>query len=174
MSTHNYPSNYAGSTAISDHFFSLAVTGTLKSNLKNNARLDPETIAALAGGIIAPKPTITTTDVSASPDYFDVCYELGGALTIPNKVLVRIVIYTDAYAAQTTMRKHLEMFDQDIREVVTKPDRAIGQVALRTAGSIFWVRDSVWVWVMSMSSCTPLCMFLEVTLFTKITANTTT
>ncbi|MCJ1234442.1 hypothetical protein MMC14_002403 [Varicellaria rhodocarpa] len=58
MSTYNHPSNYADPTASPNPFFSLTVTGNLNSNLKNNARLDPEAIAALARGII--KYTIVT------------------------------------------------------------------------------------------------------------------
>ena len=43
------------------------------------------------------------------------------------------------------MKSYLDSFSQDIGSVAKKPAQLLGQVALQSAYSVFWVRDAVWV-----------------------------
>ncbi|KAL2024324.1 hypothetical protein VTK56DRAFT_8806 [Thermocarpiscus australiensis] len=132
--------------------FAAAVTGDLKTTTKSNAPLDPNTIATLATGIVAAKPTVKTVGVSASATHFLVQYNIEGAPAAapaagggPVVVLADIAHHTDAAAAQDVLRQFLATFDGDVAAAASKTARPLGQVSLQTGTSVFWVRDAIWV-----------------------------
>ncbi|KAK1762874.1 hypothetical protein QBC33DRAFT_623429 [Phialemonium atrogriseum] len=66
------------------------------------------------------------------------------------RVLVDIVSLADAPSAQRAMKLYLDRFETDIAVVTKKLDQKIGQVAVQTEGSVFWVRDAMWVRVVGV------------------------
>ncbi|KAK0732939.1 hypothetical protein B0T26DRAFT_745041 [Lasiosphaeria miniovina] len=123
--------------------FTAAVTGNLASTTKSNAPLDPASIATLATGIVAPKPAVTTVSVSARSTYFAVRYSIAGAASGP--IDVEISHQTQAADAQDVLKYYLAMFDGDVAVFTKKTAKPLGQVSLQTDGSVFWVRDCLFV-----------------------------
>ncbi|KAK3375554.1 hypothetical protein B0T24DRAFT_664731 [Lasiosphaeria ovina] len=133
--------------------FTAAVTGNLASTTKSNAPLDPASIATLATGIVAPKPAVTTVSVSARSTYFAVRYSIAGAASGP--IDVEISYQTQAADAQDVLKYYLAMFDGDVAVFTKKTANPLGQVSLQTDGSVFWVRDCLFVKVNATNPYVP-------------------
>ncbi|KAK3366265.1 hypothetical protein B0T24DRAFT_416542 [Lasiosphaeria ovina] len=121
-----------------------AVTGDLDSiTTRNNAPLDPQTIARLATGIVASNPVVTKTTDSATPEWFRVQYRVAGAALCP--VEISISHHTAPLGAQNSMRMRWETSTHEVDVVTTKTAVPLGQASLQTGLSVDWVRDAVHV-----------------------------
>ena len=149
------PSNTLSSGQSPRDLFATSVIGDLSSSLKNNAPLDPQAVAGLATSVVASKPAVVTLSVAARPRFFRVSYGVDGTGQPAQRTFLDITNFADSRAAQEAMKTHLELFDQDPSSVCKKPDQRLGQAALQTGSSVFWVRDAVWVKLTAGSSVVP-------------------
>ena len=124
--------------------FQSAVTGSLESGLKNNASLKAEDIINLAHGTYK-NPTMIESSFVARPTFFGAHYTLASDVNPDDHVNVNIANCMDAAMAQKMMADHLSMFQAPVSTVTRPLEKELGQVALRTESSIFWVRDALWV-----------------------------
>ncbi|KAJ7229979.1 hypothetical protein GGX14DRAFT_383942 [Mycena pura] len=113
------------------------------ASVLNDAPLDGATIAKLATSIIDASPKLTSSSAFPRATSFQARYVLQTSAKLAQQVTVDLTICADAKSAQDAMNFYLNSFTQNYKDVLKKTDRLLGQVSLQTAGSIFWVRDTV-------------------------------
>lgn len=124
--------------------FQSAVTGNLHSDLKNNASLEAEDVANVARQTYR-NPMVQQISFVMTLSFLTVVYRLISEDDPKHYIFISIANCKDAHTAQKMMADHLSMFQAKVSTVTKRPGEDLGQVALQTDSSVFWIRDAMWI-----------------------------
>ena len=128
-----------------DDIFLTAQTGSFDTDLKNNAPLDLESIKTLALATLDPKLEIHVTGTGVHRRFVSVEYHIAGPLLPVDGISMEIYNCAGASIAQSMMRTYLGRIENDVSKMFRKPEKPLGQVALKSDIDVIWVRNAVHV-----------------------------
>ncbi|KAK3336426.1 hypothetical protein B0T19DRAFT_480955 [Cercophora scortea] len=130
--------------------FQSAVTGNLRAanDLKSNAPLDLATITTQVKAALDPTASVAAVYEGATSTGFRVLYRITPSASGADKgwsLDLDLTHFIDAQHAQDAMLMDLSLYDADVTTITTRPATPLGQISLRTRGSVFWVHNALWV-----------------------------
>ena len=128
-----------------DELFFKAMTGSFDTDLKNNASLDLDSIKKLSIATLDSDSEVHVTNTAVHRRYVSICYQVAGPLLPGNGMSITIYNCADASITQSTMRKRLERWMNDIQKMFRKPEQPLGQVPLESDLNVLWVRNALHV-----------------------------